>query len=572
MKINDIEKITGLSKKAIRLYEEKGLVCVSRDENGYRNYSNDDAERLKEIKLLRSIGAPISDIKLYFCGVMSLDELMDKRKAEILNESGKNSEKYRICESIQENITLDNLNVEDFNETENVSNKVYKELCVGIDIGTTTVSAVVYDVDGKEQVEAYSVPHNSYVYSDIFSEQSVSAIMEKSEKLLYHILNTYDGIISIGISGQMHGIAYIDKDLRPISNLINWQDKRADQALDGKKSACEKIFELTGEKIHTGYGIATHYYNMLNGNVPKDATFILSIMDIFAVKICGLNKPIIHSSIASSLGLFDLEKGEFMKDKLSLLGFDESLLPPVTGESVIIGECKGIPVSIPIGDNQASFLGSVSNNNDTVLINIGTGSQVSAVSDYCRTRDEIELRPFIEGKYLICASALCGGYAYSMLESFFRSYAVSLGIEEASQYKIIYQLATQAYENGEDGLLVDTSFLGKRSVPEARGSIKMIDRQNFTPSNLVIGMLKGMCNELYELYELFPKKFKNAMASGGTVKRNPVLKLLLAERFGMPVSNETVKEEAGTGVALFSALAIKKIKYKNGFGQYLKGE
>ena len=51
MKINDVERITGLSQKAIRLYESKGLINISRKENGYRNYSNEDIELLKKIRL-----------------------------------------------------------------------------------------------------------------------------------------------------------------------------------------------------------------------------------------------------------------------------------------------------------------------------------------------------------------------------------------------------------------------------------------------------------------------------------------------------------------------------------------
>ena len=63
MKINDVKKITGLTAKAIRLYESKGLINVSREENGYRNYSENDVEVLKKIKLFRRIGIAISDIK-----------------------------------------------------------------------------------------------------------------------------------------------------------------------------------------------------------------------------------------------------------------------------------------------------------------------------------------------------------------------------------------------------------------------------------------------------------------------------------------------------------------------------
>ena len=51
MKINDVEKLTGLTQKAIRLYESKGLIQISRSENGYRNYSQENVNTLKTIKL-----------------------------------------------------------------------------------------------------------------------------------------------------------------------------------------------------------------------------------------------------------------------------------------------------------------------------------------------------------------------------------------------------------------------------------------------------------------------------------------------------------------------------------------
>ena len=570
MKINDVERITGLTQKAIRLYESKGLVNIARDENGYRNYSDEDIEDLNKIKLFRSVGVSIADIKLYIFGVTKLEEMLDKRKSEILKESGINSENYRICEDLSKGMGADELkNVGILTENEEVPSENHGALSIGIDIGTTTISAIVYDIDHKEQLEAYTIPHHSYVRSDIYSEQSVSIIMEKAEKLLSHILKCYTNIISIGLSGQMHGIVYIDAVGNPVSNLINWQDKRADQPIAKGNTTCDLIKLITGENISTGYGIATHYYNMQNGMVPEKSVGFCSIMDLFGMKICGLQKAITHASVAASFGLFDVEKGEFLFEKLSLLGIHAHLLPSVTAESKIIGTCKGIPVAVALGDNQASFLGSVNNHQDSLLVNIGTGSQISAVSAGFEPTSDIEIRPFIEGKYLACGSALCGGFAYSMVEAFFRNYMVSAGMQDTSQYKIINQLALEAYENGEKGLDVDVSFFGKRSDPTRRGSIKNIDRQNFTPSALVLGVLRGMCNELYELYEGFEEKKTNIVASGGGVRQNEVLKRLIADRFGASVSVNATNEEAATGAALFAAFVVGKVKYHNGFAEYI---
>jgi len=49
--ISDVAKKTGLTSKAIRFYEEKGLVTPPlRSENGYRSYTQ---KHLDELTLLR---------------------------------------------------------------------------------------------------------------------------------------------------------------------------------------------------------------------------------------------------------------------------------------------------------------------------------------------------------------------------------------------------------------------------------------------------------------------------------------------------------------------------------------
>ncbi len=570
MKINEIAKATGLSQKAIRLYENKGLICVSRTESGYRNYSEEDVTILKTVKLLRSAGVSISDIKLYFFGVLNIEDIMNRRKTEIEKESGINSEKYRICEEICANRNLEN---EAFNYFS--SDKKPRErgkFAVGIDLGTTTISVIVYDLNRKRQIESYTIPHDSRVRSDIFSEQSIEKIVRKAEKLLYHIIDYYEGIVGIGLSGQMHGIVYINAAGEAVSELINWQDKRADQRIFAGKSACERIALITGERIYTGYGLATHYYNLSVGLVPENVVKLCGAADYFGMKICGLKAPVIHISTAASFGLFDLKKNEFKKDKLLLLGISEEILPDVTKENFIIGKCRGIPVSVALGDNQTSFLGAVKENSDSLLINIGTGSQVSAVSDYREVSGETQIRPFIGDKYLICGAALCGGYAYAMLEKFFRSYVVSSGMPEVSQYNTLNALAEKAYESGEIGLNVNVSFFGQRGAPDTKGAIKEIDGQNFTPGALALGVLKGMCEELYELYEGFREKKTKITASGGAVKKNKLLRKLLEEHFGMPVGLNAVDEDAAMGAALFSALAAGIIGYDNGFSEYIKYE
>ena len=334
-------------------------------------------------------------------------------------------------------------------------------------------------------------------------------------------------------------------------------------------TACQTIKQITGENIATGYGIATHYYNILNGIVPQNAVGFCSIMDYLAMRLCHITKPITHTSVAASFGLFDVEKERFMLDKLSKLGIDEAFLPKVIASDEAVGRWNGIPVCVAIGDNQASFLGSVKNNRESLLVNIGTGSQISAVGEIENTGEGIECRPFINGERLVCGSALCGGSAYAMIEGFFRSYAAFSGLGNSSQYGVINALAEKAYESGENTLSVDTSFCGTRTEPTRRGSIENIELNNFTPSALVLGVINGMCDELYNLYLAGKLKKSHIVASGGAVRKNHILRRVLEDKFGMAVSVNSVKEEAATGAALFSACAVGMIKYENGFSEYI---
>lgn len=63
MLINEVSKVTGLTKKAIEYYTLQELVSPIILGNGYRDYSNDDIERLNKISILRKLDISIQEIK-----------------------------------------------------------------------------------------------------------------------------------------------------------------------------------------------------------------------------------------------------------------------------------------------------------------------------------------------------------------------------------------------------------------------------------------------------------------------------------------------------------------------------
>lgn len=68
MLLKEVQKCTGLSKKALNYYEMKKLICVQKNESGYRDYSQKDIELLMKIKILRRLDFSIAEIEKILYG------------------------------------------------------------------------------------------------------------------------------------------------------------------------------------------------------------------------------------------------------------------------------------------------------------------------------------------------------------------------------------------------------------------------------------------------------------------------------------------------------------------------
>lgn len=63
MRIHEVCGQCGLTRKAVEYYEKQGLIRPGVDENGYRNYGDEDARRLREIAVLRRLDIGIPEIR-----------------------------------------------------------------------------------------------------------------------------------------------------------------------------------------------------------------------------------------------------------------------------------------------------------------------------------------------------------------------------------------------------------------------------------------------------------------------------------------------------------------------------
>lgn len=439
---------------------------------------------------------------------------------------------------------------------------------IGIDIGTTTICGVVVDVETKELLTAKTLQNVSKLSSDDAYEriQDAEKILDICNKLLNEFLNEYKDVKSIGVTGQMHGILYLDKNGDAVSPLYTWQDQRGNLTY---KKECMTYAEYLSKKsdmtMSSGFGLTTHFYNQENGLVPDDAVVFCTIPDFIVMKLSGNMTPKLHQSMAASLGLYDLENHDFDREIVKRSGIDISFLPEVLSEEKAIGHTKeGILLSPALGDNQASFLGAVSSDSN-LLVNVGTGSQISSRCDKVDKNVKAEYRPYIYNSYLVTGSPLCGGYAYALMKQFLErtlylcckdssDHNVFFNEMRTSVYDVMNRAARSVYKDGKE-IVFDTRFNGTRENAEITGSISNITEATFSPEYFILGTLQGICNELYDYYSHFPESARTSLVmtgSGNGIRLNPLLQEIFEEKFGMKLVIPAYSEEAAYGTAIFS--------------------
>lgn len=441
---------------------------------------------------------------------------------------------------------------------------------IGLDIGTTSISAAQRDPLTTEVRQTYTVANGSFRNTENSWErvQEPEVILGTVRKLLDEILDSCGDVAVIGLTGQMHGIVYVDAQGRSVSPLYTWQDGRGNQPEADGKSLCQRLTETYGGSFYSGYGLITHLYNLRHQLLPAGAAGLCTIMDYLGMALTGRKMPLMHTSNAASLGFYDLASGGFRRELLEAEGVDCGILPETTASIAVLGTYRGIPVTIAIGDNQASFLGSVRHAKEEILINMGTGGQVSLLSDKILTDEDIETRPFLEDSYLTVGASLCGGRAYASLAGFFTQCAKAFGVADADPYAMMDGLL-KTYRNPEK-LLVDTAFDGTRDHPERRGSIHNLSTHNFDPASLTYGVLDGIAGELYQRYQTMRRGGASThcrmIGSGNGIRKNAHLQAIAAEKFGMELALSRCTEEAACGAAIAGFTTTGQMTWRQAVG------
>lgn len=368
----------------------------------------------------------------------------------------------------------------------------------------------------------------------------------------------------------MHGVVLFDIEAKAHSHLVTWQDARCDA-----ESFLSDLQRLTGDQsLRSGFGLCTlAWFHQNEPRILREYTCASTIHGYLASRMChslGGMDP----SDAASLGLFDILSSRWRTEQILACGVNPHMLPRILKAPEIFGRLQpdwaqelglpeGIPVIVPVGDNQASLYGSLSDPDSQIALTIGTGAQVSVVlsekpNELPKEGSSYEIRPYIDDRFIAVGASLGGGRTLAALATALEDFMRALGVTPIPDLTQIYAvLQTLAEPRLTTNLRADPSFAGERHDTRLRGSLTSISFDNFTMGDLFAALSRGIVDSLKRM--LSPEMYNGrceVVGSGNAIRRSAIMQQYIEEVFGMPIAVTSGGETTCTGAALLALRAL----------------
>ena len=473
---------------------------------------------------------------------------------------------------------------------------------VGIDIGSTTVTAVAIDIATGRSLGSEAVSNSAEITLPAEkargrSEWDFSRIEETAFDAVRRLVGRVGAgsVDGIGVTGQQQGCQLFDSSsLDTVGPLISWQDRRTTEPISGDNSYLDRIAELgashlvsegpkgfaaSGCPLVPGYTSAIIYWLHSNGMLAPNLK-ASTVPEFFVSRLTG-QPPVTDATDAAGWGVFDVVNSRWNRELIDDLGLPPQVLPEIAQSCTKAGGLtknaaertglsEGIPVSVASGDHQCSFAGAIGDIESSIGINVGTGGQCSVFvpeTSALRQRDgwpdygSLELRPFIESGYLLAGVGVVGGRSFRTVRDFFAGVGDSLfgGAGDSDRvYSRLVELAAKSAP-GADGIEFEPFFTGTRREPGRRGEVSGLTPGNFTTGNVARALFEGMARQLHGSYveamELGSGAKSYLVGSGNGIRKNPVLRESLEALFGLPMRLSSHVDEAAVGAALCASVA-----------------
>ncbi len=458
-------------------------------------------------------------------------------------------------------------------------------MLIGLDIGTTSLSAVALDpATGRQAAQRTVANRAGSSPRPGRAELDLSRLYELTVQCLTELVAQADlaptAIQGIGVTGQQHGVALIGPDALPAAPAITWQDLRVQEPLPGSDrpvldrfisaAGGREAFRNTGCLPAAGFLGPSLYWLRLQNALPGPPVTACFVPDAVVSFLTGAT-VVCEPTLAASSGIFDIRANCWDPALLERLNLPGRLFPPIGDAGDVVGGLRrelaeaaglkqGTPVTVALGDNQASVIGSAPEPGKSLLLNVGTGGQISARTDSFHFIPGLENRPFPEGKYLLIGGGLFGGRSYAYLQHFFQQ--VGAGLLDTEVPDNLYERMTELAATvpaGSDGLHCEPFFTGSRTDPGLRASFSGLSPHNFTPAHFARALLEGMVDGFFAFFEQMEPVVGTPpllVGAGNGVRQNRLLAQILARRFEKTLLIPSHAEEAAVGAAVAASVGL----------------
>ena len=99
-KIEEVSKLSGVSKRTLQYYDDEGILPVKRTKNNYRLYDDETMERLWEILWYKEMGFDLKEIKIILEG-FDKDTVIEDKVNKINHTIRVLEEQKKVIEYIQ---------------------------------------------------------------------------------------------------------------------------------------------------------------------------------------------------------------------------------------------------------------------------------------------------------------------------------------------------------------------------------------------------------------------------------------------------------------------------------------
>jgi xylulokinase len=283
-----------------------------------------------------------------------------------------------------------------------------RDTFLGLDIGTSSVKALLVDVDQRVVAEA-STPLSVSRPHALWSEQDPSDWVEGVEAAVgairRHAPSEFEGLSGVGLSGQMHGATLLDGQNKPLRPAILWNDGRSFAECAELKRRVPDLEQRTGNLAMPGFTapkmlwVAAH-----EPEVAKATRRVLLPKDYVRLRLSG--EAVSEMSDASGTLWLDVGRRRWDPSLLAATGLTEKAMPglvegsevsahlsPATADAWGLGGRK-IPIAGGGGDNAASAIGVGATAPGEGFVSLGTSGVIFSVTDHFISLPERTLHAF----------------------------------------------------------------------------------------------------------------------------------------------------------------------------------